>query len=756
MWKTWVQEPVRHMRARPAGGLAILITMTLLPLAAGLGGGVWHTVFGWEGPAQGRTVVWFFGMPMGPRPSYALDDVGLERLRPVFDGVSGFRFGQIVVQSEEETGRFAAAVAGREFFEVLGARVSDGFLAGWREGGVVLSARAARRLFRGRAAVGGDVRVHGQRAVVAAVLDEGQEYPRETDVWLPFGLADEAFVTEAVVLIGLGRVGPGSSIRQVERDLESVMGRRIAVEAIGDRYRREAGAVAGMTAAAAAAMAGVAMATMLLLVWARMERDAGADATRAMLGAGWRHLYGNHVARLALPLSIAAGLSLWLGGLSGRVVAASDAVTFDVLKRVDLSASWWALGVGALLVGVLAVSAYGAAAAATASRVRSRPRIAGVCLAAQIGLSILLVVTALGTFRSVRAFYAIPFGFEPEGAFLVYVSLPAGGFGAPESRSAAWQDLIDRVEALPGTAGAAVTTAAPFATERMSVLPLRVPAATRGDGVGAVVVRAVSPGYVRVLGARLVTGRALVETDDIGADVCLLQESVARQHFASVSDALGSEVVVGDTVLRVVGVVGDVAETTEVDPAMYVPMRSRPAYRATLVVRGTDSRGIERSAAAWARQLGLGVPRPLVERFETVVGRAVAAERTTGRVVGVLALIGLLIVVVSTHAMARQWLDARQREIGVRLALGASTWWLTRWLAGAFGLPLAAGTAAGVLVSTSTYQFAAHRLAGMTPVTAWDLATACACVAVSVSLANSHLVRNAFTRAPASLLRHAD
>lgn len=291
------------------------------------------------------------------------------------------------------------------------------------------------------------------------------------------------------------------------------------------------------------------------------------------------------------------------------------------------------------------------------------------------------------------------------------------------------------------------------------MLPLRVPAATRGEGEGAVVLRAVSPGYVRVLGARLVAGRALLETDGVGADVCLLQESLAERHFASVSDALGREFVVDDTVRRVVGVVGDVAETADTTaalPTMYVPMRSRPPYRVTLVARGADSQGVERTAAAWARQLGRGVPRPLVERFETVVGRAVAAERTTGRVVGVLALVGLLIVVVTTHAMARQWLDARRREIGIRLALGANTWRLTCWVAGAFGLPLVVGAAAGVLVSAGAYQLAAHRLAGMTPVTAGDVATACVCVAFSVGLANGRLLRNAFARVPASLLRHVD
>ena len=184
-------------------------------------------------------------------------------------------------------------------------------------------------------------------------------------------------------------------------------------------------------------------------------------------------------------------------------------------------------------------------------------------------------------------------------------------------------------------------------------------------------------------------------------------------------------------------------------------MRSAPAYRATVVAKGGEPKALERSAAGWAQRIGPDVPRPLVERFRDVVGRAVARERVVGRVVGALAVISLLVVIVSTNAMVRQWLNVRQREIGVRFALGARAGHVMRWMLRVFGWVVPGGVVVGGILSVGIYEVAGGRIVGAAPIVLGDLTLAAAAVVVGVCLANGRLVQKAFMCAPADLVRRA-
>ena len=522
---------VRHPRRRPGVWLATAFTMTLLPLAGGVGGGVWMAVLGWDGPSGHRRLIEFVGAPFGPGPRYAPDEGKLDALRGVLDDVTAFRSGQVVVESEHAAGRFVAAVVGGNYFDVLEARLRQGSVASWRRGGVVLSARGATRLFGDGAAIGRTVRVHGRPAYVAAVLREGDEYPREADIWLPFGLADEPFVTDYVALTGVGRLRSSIAMREVGRAIEALLGHSGSVALLGARARERSATVASMAAVGAMAMAGVATATILLLMWGAAARERECDATRSALGATRIQLYQEHVARLVGPMVVAIGLSGWLGTIVTQLISVSHAAALNGLKRVEWSMEWWGWGVAVLVGLVLVVSRRTVREATGLCVVRQRLGGGRIWLALQVSLSVVLVVTGLGLARSVRAFYAIPFGFDPDGVLVVDASLPARVFKTAESRRRAWERLIADVSALPGVAGAAVTTAAPFAAERVALRRLRVVGATRSEGAGAVVIRAVSPGYFRVLGGDIEAGRSFNETDGVAADTCVIQENVARRAF---------------------------------------------------------------------------------------------------------------------------------------------------------------------------------------------------------------------------------
>ena len=368
----------------------------------------------------------------------------------------------------------------------------------------------------------------------------------------------------------------------------------------------------------------------------------------------------------------------------------------------------------------------------------------------QIALSFLLVVAGLGAYRSVQEFYAIPFGFEADGVYVADVSLPTGGSDVLEARQFYWQALVDQLSALPGVSSAALATAVPFASDVLSLLPLRALPAETQDNDAAVVVSAISAGYFRAIRGRVIAGRLLESTED---RVCLLPHSIASKYFGSAREAIGREVELAHQRRQIVGVVSDVAMTREASlPTVYVPAGSRPPLSTTLVIRG-DVNGISGAFDRWMQLVGGDMPRPLVEGLDDVVARSVAKERATSAVVAAMAVTGLVIVFLSTSAIGRQWVVARHRDIGIRTALGAGSARLTGWLWAVFTPPVLAGAGGGAVLSVMAQQLASHLVPGMMAVAAIDLAIALASVLGGVAVISAMVMLRALKPSPADLLR---
>lgn len=301
---------------------------------------------------------------------------------------------------------------------------------------------------------------------------------------------------------------------------------------------------------------------------------------------------------------------------------------------------------------------------------RIRASLAAVQLA--IVLTLLTVATLVG--RSFLSAVATDPGFQPQSAATFQVSVPAAQSGS----IAALLDLRRTIAATPGVTSAGFAAEPPVGAHSFgTVTATRLGAFIQTDPL--ISYRSVGPGYFETLGARLVSGRTVSEEDlAAGRMVVVLNQSAARLLFGR-EQPVGRKVHSGfqDRWSDVVGVIQDIRTEGLDQPAVpmvympYVPaLTSRPRF---LVRTAGEPSAL---AAAFRMRTRAWNSAAVVQRFESLRGAldATVRERVlAGWVVGGFALLGLLISSVGLYGTIAAQVQSRRREIGIRIALGAST-----------------------------------------------------------------------------------
>jgi putative ABC transport system permease protein len=220
-----------------------------------------------------------------------------------------------------------------------------------------------------------------------------------------------------------------------------------------------------------------------------------------------------------------------------------------------------------------------------------------------------------------------------------------------------------------------------------------------------IAVRPVSPGYFRAVGVPLRRGRLLTEQDGVdGADVLLINEAAARRFFRGV-DPVGHRVEFWGRSRSIVGVVGDerfrgLAEAAS--PAVYPPVRQTPMATASLLVhtRGSPA-GLARALEDAVHAIDPELAVFEVETLDRALAASVARPRFTAGVLGGFAALAVLLASLGIHALLTYLVTQRTRELGIRLALGASRSAMLSSVVGR-GLGLAlAGAVIGLLAAVA-------------------------------------------------------
>jgi predicted permease len=602
---------------------------------------------------------------------------------------------------------------------------------------VLLSHSAWLRDFGGDSgAVGRAIDIDGAPHRIVGVLPRGFVGPMgEADLWHPLDLSeilrDPASARGSHWLGMVGRLRAGMEPAAARRDLASIAA-ALAREHPDTDGRRSFAAVTlrdwmvGETRTPLLVL--MASATLLLLIacanlagaWlSRTLTRRKEFAVRLAIGAGRGRLVRQLLAESAL-LALAGGVTgVMLAALALRALRelALPALPAYAELSLDRGAALVMAGV-ALVVGI----GFGLAPALAAGRgdlqatLREESRggtegrrsrhLRGALVAGQLALSVSLLAGAGLLVRSLLAIAEEPLGYSAGGVLTAGVRLPSSEYPTDQARLRLFTSLEDRLRSLPGVISVGSASELPLGETNRNALEIEGVALPGDRGPTFVAYASVSDDYFRTMGIPLRRGRAFATSDRMEAPPAIvISESMARRYWPG-GNALGARVRISPHTAErwgeVVGIVADVRTApaqAEPEPMAYASSRQDASRSSrTFVVRterdpATLALVVERELAALDPALPLRDPAPL----DALLADRLAVRRLPAVLMISFAALALVLASVGVYAMFGVMVAAREREFGIRLALGSRPAEIARLVVRDGALWLAAGLAGGAV-----------------------------------------------------------